>query len=157
MRYRRGIVVLFALSSLLLGRASSQGFGNTIPGTSLTEGDAVAILVGSAAAITVVTIVLVHNSHPTLRGCVTAGPNGMLIHNDGDQKTYSLTGLTSSVQAGEVVKVQGKKNKKQKDSAGDEAFMVTKINKDYGPCKAALATPPAASASSAAPSSSSGQ
>jgi hypothetical protein len=81
-------------------------------------------------------IVLVHNSHPTLKGCVVAGPGGMLLHNYGDLKTYALTGTTASVRAGDVVKVKGKKYKKQKDSAGNEEFAVTQIGKDYGPCKA---------------------
>ncbi|HKN20680.1 MAG TPA: hypothetical protein VJX73_04655 [Terracidiphilus sp.] len=136
MQFRRGVVVFVLLSWLLLSRANSQVFGNNIPGTSITEGEAIGIVVGSAAAITVVTIVLVHNSHPTLKGCVTAGPGGMLMHNEGDQKTYALTGTTASLKVGDIVKVKGKKYKKQKDSAGNEEFAVTQAGKDYGPCKA---------------------
>ena len=136
MRYRRGIAALVILSSLLLGRANAQFFGPDIPGTSITPGQAIGIVVGSAVVITVVTVILVHNAHPTLKGCVTAGPGGMLLHNDGDQKTYALSGTTASVKVGDVVKVKGKKYKKQKDSAGNEEFSVTQIGKDYGPCKA---------------------
>ncbi len=136
MQFRSGIVVCVALSSLLVCRANSQGFGNTIPGTSITPGQAVGIVVGSAVAITVVTVILVHNAHPTLKGCVTAGTGGLLMHNDGDQKMYALSGTTASVKVGDVVKVKGKKYKKQKDSAGNEEFSVTQIGKDYGPCKA---------------------
>jgi hypothetical protein len=95
----------------------------------------VGIAVGTAAAITIVTIVLVHNAHPTLKGCVAAGPAGLLMHNDGDQKTYALTGSTASVRAGDIVKVKGKKYKKQRDTAGNEEFAVTQLGKDYGPCK----------------------
>jgi len=141
MHYRRGIAVFVALSSLLLCRANSQAFGNNIPGTSITPGEAIGIVVGSAAAITVVTIVLVHNAHPTLKGCVTAGPGGMLMHNEGDQKIYALTGTTASLKVGDIVKVKGKKHKKQKDSAGNEEFAVTQVGKDYGPCKALEAPP----------------
>ena len=122
MQYRRGIVAFAGMGLLLLGRANSQTLGPNIPGTSITPGEAVGIVVGSAVAITVVTVVLVHNAHPTLKGCVTAGPGGMLMHNDGDQKTYALTGITASVRVGDVVKVKGKKYKKQKDSAGNEEF-----------------------------------
>ena len=139
MQNRWGIVALVALSSLLLSRANAQAFGNNIPGTSITEGQAIGIVVGSAAAITVVTVVLVHNSHPTLKGCVAAGLGGMLVQNDGDQKTYALTGITASIKVGDIVKVKGKKYKKQKDSAGNEEFTVTQVGKDYGPCKAPLA------------------
>jgi len=139
MQFRSGVVAFVVLSSLLLSRANSQVFGPDIPGTSITPGQAIGIVVGSAAAITVVTIVLVHNSHPTLKGCVTAGPGGMLVHNEGDQKIYALTGTTASLKVGDIVKVKGKKPRKQKDSAGDQVFTVTQVGKDYGPCKAPLA------------------
>ena len=122
MQHRRRIIAFAGVGLLLLARANSQALGPNIPGTSITPGEAVGIVVGSAVAITVVTVVLVHNAHPTLKGCVTAGPGGMLMHNDGDQKTYALTGITASVRVGEVVKVKGKKYKKQKDSAGNEEF-----------------------------------
>lgn len=151
MRYRREIAALVILSSLLLGRANAQFFGPDIPGTSITPGQAIGIAVGSAVAITVVTVILVHNAHPTLKGCVTAGPGGMLLHNDGDLKTYALTGTMASVRAGDVVKVKGKKYKKQKDSAGNEEFAVTQIGKDYGPCKALLTPPAGTAAASTAP------
>jgi hypothetical protein len=135
MQIRRGVVVFVVLSSLLVSRANAQFFGPDIPGTSITPGQAIGIVVGSAAAITIVTIVLVHNSHPTLKGCVTAGPGGMLIENDGDLKTYALTGNTASMRVGDIVKVKGKKYKKQRDAAGNEEFAVTQLGKDYGPCK----------------------
>ena len=139
MQYRRGIASFVVLSSLLLSRANSQVLGTNIPGTNITPGEAIGIVVGSAAAITVVTIVLVHNSHPTLKGCVVAGPGGMLVENEGDQKTYALTGSTASVRVGDIVTVKGKKYKKHKDSAGHEEFAVTQVGKDYGPCKALAA------------------
>lgn len=136
MPYRRGIAAFIVLSSLLLlPRANSQALGPNIPGTNITPGEAIGIVAGSAAAITVVTIVLVHNAHPTLKGCVAIGPGGTLLHNDGDEKTYALTGMTASLKAGDAVKVKGKKYRKQKDSAGNEVFAVTEIAKDYGPCK----------------------
>ena len=102
MRYRRGIVVFVVLSSLLdSAEPIHKVFGNTIPGTSITTGDAIGIVVGSAVAITVVTVILVHNAHPTLKGCVTPEPPEMLLHNDGDQKTYALSaGTTASVKDG---------------------------------------------------------
>ena len=148
---REGFIAFVLLNLLLVSRANAQYLGNNIPGTSITPGEAIGIVVGSAAAITVVTIVLVHNAHPTIKGCVTAGPDGIHLRNEGDQKIYALTGITAGVKAGEIVKIQGKKNKKQKDRAGDEEFMVTKISKDYGPCKAQLAAMPSAAAPGTAP------
>jgi hypothetical protein len=151
MHRRKGLVAFAALSSVLLsgaGSPSSCNSNNNIPGTSLTTGQATAILVGSAAAIAVGTIVLVevHKSHHRIKGCVTAGPSGLLVHNEGDQKVYALTGLTASVKVGDIVKLNGNKEKNQKDAAGDVDFMIEKMSRDYGPCKAALAAPPPASA-----------
>jgi hypothetical protein len=154
MRNRKGVVAFVAISSLLLCRAHSQAFGNNIPGTSITEGQAIGIVVGSAAAIAVVTIVLVHNAHPTLKGCVTSGPDGLFQQNEGDQKTYALAGMTAGVKAGDTVKVQGKKVKAQKKSHGNQEFTVSKFSRDYGPCKA---TAPQASAPPGASPPNSGQ
>jgi hypothetical protein len=155
MRRRNGIVAFAALSSLLLCGATSpsscsnSNTNNDIPGTSLSEGQAIGIVVGVGAAIAVGTIVLVevHKSHHTIKGCVTAGSDGILVHNEGDQKVYSLTGITANVKVGDIVKVNGNKNKKQKDAAGDEDFAVAKVSRDYGPCKVALAAPPGATTS----------
>ena len=150
MRRGKGIVAFLGLSSFLLCGASSPSgctnSNNNIPGTSLSEGQAIGIVVGSAAAIAVGTIVIVevHKSHHIIKGCVTAGPDGILVHNEGDQKIYALTGITADVKAGDIVKVRGNKEKHQKNSAGDEEFMVTKASKDYGPCKAQLAALPSA-------------
>ena len=136
MHFRMGIAAFVVLSLLLLSKANAQALGPNIPGTSITPGEAIGIVAGSAAAITIVTIVLVHNAHPTLKGCVTSGPGGLLVQNEGDQKTYALTGTTASLRVGDIVKVKGKKYKKQKDSAGNEEFAVTQAGRDYGPCKA---------------------
>jgi len=150
MQRRKGIAAFAALSSLLLSGASSpsgcNNSSNNIPGTSITTGQATAIVVGSGAAIAVGTIVLVevHKSHHTVKGCVTAGPDGLLVHNQGNQKVYSLTGLTADVKVGDIVKLNGNREKNQKDAAGDEDFMIRKISRDYGPCKAELAAVPAA-------------
>jgi len=136
MHYRKGIAGVVVLSALLVSRANAQYLGPNIPGTSITPGEAIGIVAGSAAAITIVTIVLVHNAHPTLKGCITAGPGGMLMQNEGDQKTYALNGSTASVRVGDIVKVKGKKYTKQTDSAGNQEFAVTLLGKDHGPCKA---------------------
>jgi hypothetical protein len=107
---------------------------------------------GTSAAIAVgaIAIVEVHNSHHLITGCVTVGPDGINVHNEGDQKIYALTGIKADVKVGDRVKVQGNKKKKQKDSAGDEEFEVIKVSKDYGPCKAPLAASAAEPTSPAA-------
>jgi hypothetical protein len=153
MRHKRGIVAFVGLSSFLLcGATSPSGCTPSNEQIGPSKGEVIGIAVGIGAAIAVGTIVIVevNKSHHTIRGCVTAGPDGIQVHNEGDQRVYALTGITANVKVGDIVKVKGNKNKKQKDSAGDEDFMVQKISKDYGPCKAldtpTAGAPPAASA-----------
>jgi hypothetical protein len=152
------MIAFAALSSFLLCGASSpsgctnSNTNNNIPGTSLSEGQAIGIVAGAGAAIVIGTVVLVevHKSHHTLKGCVTAGPGGITVLNERDQRTYALTGVTAGVKIGDVVRVQGNKEKNQNDPAGDEDFTITHFSRDFGPCTAALA-PPASGAASPAP------
>ncbi len=74
----------------------------------------------------------VHHSH-SLKGCTASGPEGMLLTSDGDRQTWSLAGNVSSVQAGELVRVSGSKQKKA--AGGARQFVVEKVAKDFGPYK----------------------
>ena len=147
MQRRNGIIAFAALSCFLLcGATAPQGCPSGTGSIGPSKGEVVGAVVGVIAVIAVGTIVIVevNKSHHVIKGCVTAGPDGIEVHNDGDQKIYALTGVTANVKVGDIVKVNGNKNKHQKDSAGDEDFTVQKINRDYGPCKAALAAQTAA-------------
>ena len=145
MSRRRGMSAFAALSSLLLCGATTptgcQSSGHIGP----TTGEVVGATVGIVAVVVVGTVVLVevHKSHHTVQGCVTAGPDGLKVHQKDSQKVYALTGVTANVKVGDVIKVHGDKVRGQKDSAGDQDFAVEQISRDYGPCKAELATPTA--------------
>jgi hypothetical protein len=157
MRRRSGIVAFAVLSVLLLtGQTSPSGCSGSNSNLNIgpSKGEIVGAAIGIGAVIIVGTVVLVHvhNSHHTIQGCVTAGPDGIQVHSKGDKKVYTVTGVTAGVKVGDIVKVHGDKQKHQKNSAGDEEFVVQKINKDYGPCEVASAAP-ASAASSAAPAS----
>ncbi len=148
MRHKKGILAFVSMSSLLLcGASSPTGCTPSDEQIGPSKGEVIGAAIGVVAAITVGTIVIVevNKSHHTIKGCVTVGPDGVLVRNDGDQKIYGLTGITANVKAGDIVKVKGDKNKKQKNSAGDEDFMVKQVSKDYGPCKAPADGAPAAS------------
>jgi hypothetical protein len=143
---------------LLCGASSPSGCtnnnsnsNNNIPGTSLSSGQAIAIVAGGVAVIVIGTVVLVqvHKAHHTLKGCVTAGPGGITVLNERDQRVYAINGVTADVKLGDIVKVQGNRQKGQNDSAGDEDFTITRFSRDFGPCKAALASPAGAAAGSA--------
>lgn len=144
--YRRsGIISFAALSSLLLcGATSPSGCTSSPSGTiGPSKGEVYGAAAGIIAVALVGTVVLVevHKSHHTIKGCVTTGPDGLELRNEGNQKTYALTGVTANVKVGDVIKVHGDKVKNQKDSAGDQDFMVVKMSRDYGACKADLNPP----------------
>jgi hypothetical protein len=147
MNRKSGIIAATALTSFIFCGAatttqgcnqSQQSFGSIGPST----GEVVGAIVGVAAVITVGTIVLVevHNAHHTIKGCVTAGPAGIQVQNEGDKKMYTVTGVTKDVKVGDRVKVHGDKEKKQKGSTADQVFTVEKMNKNYGPCQVAPST-----------------
>jgi hypothetical protein len=53
---------------------------------------------------------------------------------ENDQKVYALAGEVAGIKSGERVRVSGKKGRK---SAGAHPqFLVEKLNKDFGACKA---------------------
>jgi hypothetical protein len=147
MQHRKGLVAFAALSTLLLSGASSPSGCTTNNNDQIgpSAGEVYGAAAGVAAVIVVGTVVLVevHKSHHTVKGCVTSGPDGLQVHNERDQKVYALTGLTANVKIGDIVKLNGNKEKNQKDSAGDVDFMIQKMSRDYGPCSAMLAAPAA--------------
>jgi|HubBroStandDraft_5_1064220.scaffolds.fasta_scaffold206688_1 hypothetical protein len=142
MNRRIGIVSMVALSSFLLCGMQSvpPASCNEHIGPSTGEVVGIAAAIGAVIVVGTVVLVKVHNSHHTIRGCVISGPDGLEVRNESDQKTYALTGAQTSVKVGDIVKINGTKEKTRKDSAGNEDFVVTKMSKDYGPCKAALAS-----------------
>jgi hypothetical protein len=107
--------------------------GGTIGG--VTKGEIIGIIVGVVAAITVVAIVVVHESRKTrtITGCVSSGPNGMILTNEKDKHSYALSGNTAGVKPGERITVQGKKIN---PSAGKPLTWDTKaITSDLGVCQ----------------------
>ena len=155
MRRQNGIIAFAALSCLLLcGATSPNGCQSQNIGPSSGELIGAAVGIGAGIAVGTIVLVEVHKSHHTVKGCVTAGSDGIQVHNEGDKKTYSLTGITSNVKVGDIVQVRGDKKRLAKGSTGDEDFVVKQISKDYGPCQASLAAQAgSAVANSAAPKS----
>jgi hypothetical protein len=135
-RRQAGIVSLAAVSIFLLcGDTAPASCNQTQIGPSKGEVIGVGVAAVAVVAIGTVTLVHIHNSHHTIKGCVVAGPTGVEIRTSGEgPKTYKLAGDTN-VKVGDLVKVHGDKVKKVKGSTDDETFTVEKLNKDYGPCK----------------------
>jgi hypothetical protein len=137
MQQRFGFVSMVALSSfLLLGAGSPASCKNEQIGPSTGEVVGIAVGIGAVVVGTVV-LIEVHESHKhNIKGCVTAGPSGLEVHNEQDDKTYALIGGSPNVKVGDIIKVHGKKEKGLKDDGARE-FMVDKMSRDYGPCKVA--------------------
>ena len=76
---------------------------------------------------------------PSIKGCVVTNPNGLTLQNEGDQQTYTLTGDTAAIKSGDILKLSGKKEKK--DSSGKRNFLVKKVARNYGACKVQPAAP----------------
>lgn len=85
----------------------------------------------AAGAVVLVTYVIVHK--PSITGCTEEGANGLAIHTERKNRTYSLTGDTGSLRAGERVCVSGKAHEK------NHTFAVRKVSKDFGACGNAAA------------------
>jgi hypothetical protein len=143
MNHRVGIVSMIALSSLLLCGAAPVTCKDNI-GPSTGEVVGIAAGIGAGVVIGVVVLVEVNKSHHTVKGCVTSGPDGIQVVSDSDKRTYSLVSSPANVKVGDIVKLRGNKEKQPKGSTGNQQFVVEKISKDFGPCKA-IPAPAAAS------------
>jgi hypothetical protein len=121
--------VALALCLLLVLPAFPQTGGQIGP----SKGEVVGIIVGAAAAITVVGILIYRETHkhPSITGCVANGTDGLNLKNERDKKIYTLSGDSSALRVGDRVALKGKKIK---DSGGKLSFQVEKLTKDYGTC-----------------------
>ena len=139
---RTGIVSMTCLTAVLLSGATAPQSCNTQPaqpiGPSTGEVVGAAFAVVGVVVIGTVVLVEVHNSHHTIKGCVTAGPSGLQVQDTDNTHTYNVTGVTADVKVGDVVRLHGNKEKKKKGDTG-QGFFIENISKDYGPCKVTAA------------------
>src|SRR5215469_17914387 len=108
-----------------------------------SEGEIIAATVGIVAAVGVTTAVVieVEHSHHNIKGCTFNSPDGLEIEDAGTHKKFMLTGATSNLREGNLVRIHGSLAKKQKDSATNRVFVVQNVKKTYGAC---TVTPPTA-------------
>jgi len=114
-------VLISALCLLFSTTAQAQTPSILAPCTSnckpiggVTTGEVVGVIVGVAAAVTVVTVLVIHHEHGshearTISGCVNSTPTGMSMTDDKDKRTYTLSGDAASLKPGERYTLQGKK------------------------------------------------
>lgn len=105
-----------------------------------TTGQVVGVVAGGIAAIVVITVLVYYGFHHgnSIRGCATATSGGLEMVNEGDQLPYTLTGDVAGINAGQRLRISGKKIK---GDATYRKFVIQKVKKDYGPCVANSSTP----------------
>jgi len=140
---RRVAGTLTAAALLLTGCCGTNSNCRIGPST----GEVVAATVGvlAAAAVTTTVIVKVERSHHNIKGCLLNTPDGLSIQDAGNHKTYTLSGATTNLTEGTLVRVHGSRAKQKKGSQTSPAFVVQSLKKSYGPC-AVTSTPPKATA-----------
>jgi len=131
---RTRLISTFALTSCLLAFHASLRAQTFTIGPS--KGEVVGASVGAGAVITaaiVIPVVIVHHHH-NIKGCILTAANGLQLR-QGDARTFTLSGATSSVKPGELVSLHGHKSNPRKGSTDTPAFTVDSVTKDYGACK----------------------
>jgi hypothetical protein len=117
----------------------------TTPNCTVTPTPAPASHAGRNAAITlslvgaggVIIYFAVHGKH-FIKGCVDEGKTGLEIRNQGYDTRFTLVGKTSTIKAGETVRVKGRKGSSGvRDASGNRTFLVEKVEKVYGSCTVA--------------------
>lgn len=100
-----------------------------------TQGQAIGILViivaiGAGIGIGIYALA---NKSPSITGCAASGPGGMTLEDENDHQVFTLTGDTADLKAGDRLRLIGKK--KKRDASGNRAFVVSKLKRDFGPCR----------------------
>jgi hypothetical protein len=106
------------------------------PAKALSIGGAVAI---GVVVVGVVVIAVVATSyhflhHPTIKGCVSSGPDGLQLTDEYAQQVFQLGGNSAGIKSGDLVKLKGHKQK-------HSVFLVDEVTKDYGVCNVTPSKP----------------
>jgi hypothetical protein len=124
-------VLIVALGVALAKPAEAQFINGQI---GPSAGPIVAGIVGTAAAVVVVTVLVIHYSKKrAITGCVVSGQSGMTLVDEKDNQTYTLSGDTTGIKPGDRMKLKGKK---VKPKPPDKALVweARQVSKNYGAC-----------------------
>jgi hypothetical protein len=101
-----------------------------------TIGDQIVIGIVVASVAIVVAVVLVVRHEASYKGCVSSSPDGLEFTSQDGQPTYRLSGDTTTLRPGELVRLKGKKKSAKSSGGNRPTLIVTRIGKDYGACPA---------------------
>ena len=125
--------VLIVVLGLALAKPAEAQFINGQIGPS--AGPIVAGIVGTAAALVVVTVLVIHYSKKrAITGCVVSGQSGMTLIDEKDKQIYMLSGDTTGIKPGDRMKLKGKKVK----PTGPDKTLVwdaSEVSRDFGVCQ----------------------
>jgi hypothetical protein len=141
MRLRPITVITLALSLLVCCGATSGSCNTSDDTLGPSQGQVIGATVGVIAVVAAAIIIPVeiNKSHHTLKGCIFSTPAGLELRTT-DNKTYALSGTTAGLAPGSTLRVHGDKQKHDKNAAGDQVFVVQRMQKNYGPCQALAPT-----------------
>jgi hypothetical protein len=127
------VASLVTLSCCVEAQAWSQPNNWTFPNY---RGAVIGAAVGVGAVTGIVLYVTLHKA--SITGC-TASEHGInSVIDEKDKLHYVLSDQNLKVEAGQRVKLQGKK---RKDKSGNLTFQVKKIKREYGVCPVGMAHP----------------
>lgn len=124
---------LIAAALLACQPAEAQFTGSIGP----SKGEVVGVIVAIVAVTAAITVGVVYavKHKPSVTGCAVAGPSGLTLQNEADNRSLVLTGNTAGIKTGDRVKVDGKREKQAK-GATTRGFLVADLKRDYGACPA---------------------
>jgi hypothetical protein len=123
-------VLVVVLGLVLAKPAEAQFVGQVGP----SGGPIVAGIVVTAAALIVVTVLVIHYSKKrAITGCVVSGQSRMTLIDEKDKQIYVLSGDTTDIKPGDRLKLKGKK---VKPKAPDKTLVweASQVSKNYGAC-----------------------
>jgi hypothetical protein len=99
------------------------------------KGAIIGVFAAVAGVAVISTILIVHYSKKrSVTGCVNSGTGALTLTEEGNNRTYLLSGNTVGLTPGDRMKLHGRKAK----SNGPDKTLVwdtEKVSKDYGVCK----------------------
>ena len=135
------LAAILLLSTVAFAQYSGGGMGGATgspassgtyaPGTpGYGHGKAFGIGVG-AAAVGVGAVYLMTHRGSKVTGCTEMADDGLHLTDDKTKRTLALLLGPANVKAGERVELKGKI---RKNAAGDQSFLVKRVEKDFGEC-----------------------
>jgi len=126
----RGILACVLCVALAKPASAQTGSGKIVSNSTIAGGIAGAV----AGVVVLVFVVYEVSKKKAVTGCVAAGEHGLTVTDEADNQSYSLSGNTSDVKAGERMKLRGHKISKKDAGTKTTSWEVQKVDRDFGAC-----------------------